>query len=126
MNSSSTESTRRYLIGFALALGLTVLAFALVGARTGFVLELFRYAIPALPDNGKLFAESPRWIVLTGIFVLAVLQVGVHLHYFLHLDFSRKQRLLLHTLLFSLLIVFILVCGTLWIMHDLNRQMLPS
>ncbi|MGR8932092.1 MAG: hypothetical protein ACU836_15785 [Gammaproteobacteria bacterium] len=30
-----------------------------------------------------------------------------------------------HTNNLSLLIIFIVVCGTLWIRHDLDRQMLP-
>ena len=100
MKPSSAESTTRYLTGFALALGLTVLAFLLICAQT----------------------NSSAWPLH---FALAVIQIGVHLRYFLHLDFSPKQKPMLQALLFSLLIIFIVVCGTLWIMHDLDRQMMP-
>ena len=125
MKPSSAESTTRYLTGFALALGLTVLAFLLICAQTNSSAWPLHFVLQALPSLGRIFAELPRWGVLSGIFALAVIQIGVHLRYFLHLDFSPKQKPMLQALLFSLLIIFIVVCGTLWIMHDLDRQMMP-
>jgi len=125
MKPSSAESTTTYLTGFALALGLTVLAFLLVCAQTGGSAWPLHFALQAMPGIGKLLSELPRWGVLPGIFALAVMQIGVHLRYFLHLDFSPKQKPMVNALLFSLLIIFIVVCGTLWIMHDLDRQMMP-
>lgn len=94
-----------YLTGFTLALLLTLLAFScvIIGSQ----------------------AEIPRWQIITGISALALIQIGVHLHYFLHLEFSSGQKLRVITLLFSLFIIVIMVGGTLWIMHDLNVQMLP-
>ena len=126
MKPSPTESTTAYLTGFALALSLTVLAFMLVGAKTGITLGPLSAMLQAMPSLGRFFVELPRWVVLTGIFALAVIQIGVHLRYFLHLDFSPKQKPMVQALLFSLLIIFIVVCGTLWIMHDLDRQMMPG
>lgn len=94
-----------YVIGFMLALLLTLLAFGLVIEAP---------------------AEIPHWQIVAGVSVLAILQILVHLRYFLHLSFDPRQRLKLIALLFALFIIVIMVGGTLWIMHDMNYQMLPT
>lgn len=103
MNANPTHPSPKltsYLTGFALALLLTVLAFGLIE-----------------------FAPFPRDATVTAIAVLAVCQIAVHLHFFLHL--GSKPRLRLFAVLFALLVIFIMVGGTLWIMHDLAMQMRP-
>ncbi|MGR9114277.1 MAG: cytochrome C oxidase subunit IV family protein [Gammaproteobacteria bacterium] len=117
MNPLSSEYPPRlstYLIGFILALLLTLLAFGLVSFGTDTSLEAI----------GR--GEIPHWLGLAGISVLAVLQILVHLHYFLHLDLGSLHKLKGQAILFALLIILILVGGTLWILYDLNNQMLPG
>lgn len=101
MNANPAQPSPKltgYLTGFALALLLTVLAFGLIE-----------------------FALLPPDATVTAIAVLAVCQIVVHLHFFLHLGFRSRLRLI--ALLFTLLVIFIMVGGTLWIMHDLAAQM---
>ena len=114
-----------YLAGFMTALVLTVLGFMLASIAFGKSLQPLGF-IPALFPNGvDAIKDMPRWVIQSGIFSLAFLQILVHLRYFLHLDFSARQRMTVQAIFFALLIMFILVCGTLWIMLDLERQMTP-
>lgn len=114
-----------YLTGFTLALALTVLGFMLASIASGKHLPGIDFVLALFPAGANAIKNLPRWIILSGIFVLAFVQIMIHLRYFLHLDFSPRQRLNVQAMLFTLLILFILVCGTLWIMRDLGRQMTP-
>lgn len=91
-----------YLIGLALATVLTVGAFVLPG--TGLV-----YA-PALP---------------TALCVMAVAQMGVHLVFFLHITTGADNTNNVLALAFGVLIVFLVMAGSLWIMANLNHNMPP-
>lgn len=99
---ASTGSRKTYTIGFLLSVVLTAFAFALVLKAASF----------------------PRWFVIAGIVVAAVMQILVQLHYFLHLDASSKARWNVLALVFTLFIMFLFVGGTLWIMYDLNLRMM--
>ena len=103
-----------YLTGFILALLLTLLAFGLASIGTGNFLQEMN------------LGEIPRWLSMAGVSMLAILQILVHLRYFLHLDLSSLDNLKVQAILFSLFIIFILVGGTLWILFDLNGRMSPD
>jgi cytochrome o ubiquinol oxidase operon protein cyoD len=105
------------LTGFILALLLTLLAFGLVIAGGA---DFTSGPIGKLPGIG----EMPRWFIIGGVIVLAILQILVHLRYFLHLSFGSSQKLNLQAILFALFIIIIMVGGTLWIMNDLNGHMM--
>ena len=62
--------------------------------------------------------------MIFGLLGAAVVQMLVHLHYFLHLDRSSSARWNVLALLFTLLIMFIFVGGSIWIMFDLNYRMM--
>ena len=66
----------------------------------------------------------PRSATLFSIFGAAIVQMLVHLHYFLHLDTSSAARWNVFALLFTLLIMIIFVGGTIWIMYNLNYLMM--
>lgn len=87
-----------YLIGFALAAILTVLPFTLV-ATVG----------------GKI-----SFIVLI---LCAILQLFVHLRFFLHLSFKGQQKEDLQLVLFTALILFIMIGGSIWVLGDLYNRM---
>ncbi len=88
---------------------------------TGFILSLILTAIPfSLVMSG---AWSPHTI-LAGIFGAGVVQILVHLHYFLHLDTSSAARWNVLALIFTFLIMVLFVGGSLWIMHNLNYRMM--
>ncbi len=99
----SPPTLSAYLIGFVLALLLTVLAFGLVNS-----------------------ASLSRDLTAAAIAALALMQIMVHLHYFLHLSFDPRRNPIFAALLFALLIIFIMVGGSIWIMHDLDSQMSPD
>ena len=87
----------------------------------GFVFALILTGIPF----GLVVAEllSP-FTTLVVIAILAVVQVGVHLRFFLHIDLEETPRDNLLALAFAALLIFIMVGGTLWIMLDLNARMM--
>jgi cytochrome o ubiquinol oxidase operon protein cyoD len=88
---------------------------------TGFVLSLILTAIPfALVMRGTVSASA----ALAGIFSAGVVQILVHLHYFLHLDTSSAARWNVLSMIFTLLIMALFVGGTLWIMSTLNYRMM--
>jgi cytochrome o ubiquinol oxidase subunit IV len=62
-----------------------------------------------------------------GLAVLAIAQMGIHLVFFLHLTTGSDSTNNVLALGFGLLIVFVVVAGSMWIMADLNENMLmPS
>ena len=88
---------------------------------TGFILSVILTAIPfALVMKGGLSPQA----TLVAIFSAAVVQILVHLYYFLHLDTSSKARWNVLSLLFALLIMLLIVGGTIWIMYNLSYRMM--
>jgi cytochrome o ubiquinol oxidase operon protein cyoD len=59
------------------------------------------------------------------LWVLALAQIGVHLVFFLHITTGKDSINNILALAFGILIVMLLVFGSLWIMSNLNRNMLP-
>jgi cytochrome o ubiquinol oxidase operon protein cyoD len=97
-----TSGVVGYLVGFVLAVGLSVVSFYI--ARSTLVWA------PSIP------------IALS---VLALAQMGVHLVFFLHITSGPDGINNVLALAFGLLIVVLLVFGSLWIMYHLNHNMLP-
>lgn len=91
-----------YLIGFALATLLTAVSFFI--ARTSLVWG------PSIP---------------VALCVLAIAQMGVHLVFFLHISSGPDNVNNIMALAFGVLIVFLLIVGSLWIMMHLDRNMMP-
>ncbi|AXZ12564.1 cytochrome o ubiquinol oxidase subunit IV [Klebsiella pneumoniae] len=88
---------------------------------TGFLLSVILTAIPfwLVMDSGV-----SAGIIAGGVMTCAVVQVLVHLVYFLHLNASSEMRWNLVTIVFSAVIIFIIITGSLWIMWNLNHQMM--
>ena len=91
-----------YLVGFGLAAGLTGMSFWV--ARTG------------------LFWQPG---VAIGLCVLAVAQMGIHLVFFLHLTTGPDNVNNALAVAFGVLIVVLVCAGSLWIMANLNANMMP-
>lgn len=96
-----SPTRRRYLSGYLSALGLTLVAFA--AARLG--------------------AANPT-LALGVVIVAGLIQIVVHLRYFLHLGFGKSQRENLVLVLIATLLISLMVGGSVWIMFDLNRRMM--
>jgi cytochrome o ubiquinol oxidase subunit IV len=60
-----------------------------------------------------------------GLIVLAFAQIGVHLVFFLHLGSSPDSTNNILALAFGVLIVFLLIAGTMFIMTSLDHHMIP-
>jgi cytochrome o ubiquinol oxidase operon protein cyoD len=100
---SAGHWVRNYLIGLALAGLLTVMSFVL--AATHLVWG------PSIP---------------VALIVLAIAQMGVHLVFFLHITTGPDNTNNVLALAFGVLIVFLIVGGSIWIMgHLAERTMTP-
>jgi cytochrome o ubiquinol oxidase subunit IV len=87
----------------------------------GFVLALVLTAIPFyLVMRGTL----SNLATLAAIFGAASAQILVHLHYFLHLDASSRARGHVLSMLFALVVMFLVIGGSVWIMYNLNYRMM--
>ncbi|MDB5862639.1 MAG: cyoD, partial [Betaproteobacteria bacterium] len=65
--------------------------------------------------------------VPAGLAVLAIAQMGVHLVFFLHIGTGPDNTNTVLALAFGVLIVALVVSGSLWIMANLNANMMsPS
>ncbi|MEO7116982.1 MAG: cytochrome o ubiquinol oxidase subunit IV [Caldimonas sp.] len=96
------RGVRGYLIGLALATGLTIVSFYIASSTLVWT--------PSIP------------IALS---VLAIAQMGVHLVFFLHMTSGPDNVNNLLALAFGLLIVMLVVFGSLWIMGHMNHNMMP-
>jgi len=96
-------SLRSYLIGLVVSLLLTITSFTLVAWRL-------------LPMPTLVYTISG----------FAFIQAVVQLVYFLHLGGERKPRWHIGVFVSMLIILFIIVAGSLWIMFDLNERMMPA
>ena len=89
----------------------------------GFVLSVILTAIPfGLVMTGVL---SPA---VTGVTILglAVVQIVVHMVYFLHMTPKAEGGWTMTALIFTVIVVVIMLAGTLWVMHNLNVNMMPT
>lgn len=95
-------AVRGYVIGLVLATALTVASFW--AANTHLIYG------PGVP---------------IALVVLAVAQMGIHLVFFLHITTSPDNTNNVLALAFGVLIVFVLVFGTVWVMAHMNANMMP-
>jgi len=61
--------------------------------------------------------------VAVGLVVLAIAQMGVHLVFFLHITSGPDNTNNVLALAFGVLIVFLVMVGTIWIMTHMNANM---
>jgi cytochrome o ubiquinol oxidase operon protein cyoD len=87
---------------------------------TGFVLAIILTAISFWAANTSLL--WPPGVPL-GLAVLAIAQMGVHLVFFIHITTGRDNTNNVLALAFGILIVLLVVAGSLWIMTNLNANM---
>ena len=60
-----------------------------------------------------------------GLIVLAFAQIGVHLVFFLHIGTGPDHTNNIIALAFGLLIVFLVIASSIWIIANLNANMMP-
>ncbi|MCL6404323.1 cytochrome o ubiquinol oxidase subunit IV [Dickeya dadantii] len=98
---ASHGSVKSYLIGFVLSIILTVIPFGLV-----------------------MDGSASHSVILLTVLGCAVVQILVHLVYFLHLNTSSEERWNVVAIVFTALIIAIVVVGSLWIMMNAHHNMM--
>lgn len=98
----STASYMSYTVGLALAVAATIASF--IVSQTNLLWP------PGIP---------------VGLIVLALAQIGVHLVFFLHLGSGADSTNNILALAFGVLIVFLIIAGSVWIIANLNDNMMP-
>ncbi len=58
--------------------------------------------------------------------MLALAQIGVHLVFFLHLGSGPNDTNNILALAFGVLIVFLVIAGSIWIIANLNANTMPT
>ncbi len=93
------------------------------GYIAGFVLSLLLTALAYLVVVKEVVASD---LVIPVIAALAVVQLIVQLIFFLHLGGEAKPRWNLMAFLFMILVVVIIVVGSIWIMANLDYNMMSQ
>ena len=94
------QGARGYVIGFILAVGLTAASFYFAHSTLVWA--------PSIPEL---------------LVVLAIAQMGVHLVFFLHITTGPDNTNNVLALAFGVLIVFLIIAGSIWIMSNLSSNM---
>lgn len=97
-----------YVIGFVLSLIITLVAFILTMRQ--------------IDADGQDLASG---VVIAILAILAISQLVVQLLFFFHLGSESKPRLNTVSFLFMLMVIGILGLGSLWIMYNLDYNMMP-
>ncbi|HTV45621.1 MAG TPA: cytochrome o ubiquinol oxidase subunit IV [Stellaceae bacterium] len=91
-----------YTVGLGLAILLTIVSFI-------------------VSQTNLLWAPG----VPVGLIVLAFTQIGVHLVFFLHLGSGPDHTNNILALAFGVMVVFLVIGGSCWIIANLNANMMP-
>ncbi len=84
-----------------------------------------------------ILTAIPFWLVMTGVlgdkqltaFVIlgfAVVQIVVHMIYFLHMNTRSEGGWTMLALIFTIVLVVITLAGSIWVMYHLNHNMMPQ
>src|SRR5438067_881587 len=91
----------------------------------GIVVAVILTAIPFLLVIGKVFA-SPT-VTTFVILAFAIVQIYVHMVFFLHMTSKAEGGWTWMSLIFTLMLVVITLSGSMWVMYHLKtNMMLPS
>jgi cytochrome o ubiquinol oxidase subunit IV len=92
------------------------------GYVTGFLMSVVLTAIPFyLVMSGVLSPLATSLIIIA----LAVIQIVVHMIYFLHMDARSEGGWNLMALIFTVVLVVITLSGSIWVMYHLVNNMMP-
>ena len=100
-HQESRASYLTYTVGFGFAVVLTIASFVVA-------------------QTNLLWAPG----IAVGLVVLAFAQIGVHLVFFLHLGSGPDSTNNILALAFGVLVVFLVIAGSIWIIANLNTNMM--
>ncbi|MGP1871031.1 MAG: cytochrome o ubiquinol oxidase subunit IV [Arsenophonus sp.] len=92
---------KNYLIGFILSIILTVIPFLMV-----------------------MYSTISHYNILCIVISTAIIQIMVHFICFFHMNTSSNDNWNFIAFLFTILIIGIIIIGSLWIMNNLNINMM--
>ncbi|MBV8122996.1 MAG: cytochrome o ubiquinol oxidase subunit IV, partial [Paucibacter sp.] len=98
------STLRGYLIGFALSVVLTAVPFWLVMSGT----------------------LDSKVATALAVMALAVVQIVVHMVFFLHMNAKVEGGWSMLAMIFTLVLVVITLSGSMWVMYHLNHNMMPT
>ena len=91
---------------------------------TGFLLAVVLTVIPFWLVMGKVFANSNTAALV--LLTFAVVQIVVHMVYFLHMNTKSEGGWSVLALIFTLMMLLIMLSGSIWVMYHLNHNMMPG
>lgn len=95
------KNKKKYFIGLILSITLTIVSFLITTNIT----------------------EKKNELKIFFIISLLIFQIFVQLFYFLNTFLFSKEKWIFTSLLFTILINFIIIFGSIWIMNNLNSNM---
>lgn len=87
----------------------------------GFLLSMLLTFIPFYIIHCNIFNKDISLIIIISC---AIIQIYVHLIYFLHLGHMPHMKWNIISLVFTIFIIFILVLGSMWIMTHLHHNLM--
>lgn len=94
------------------------------GYMLGFMASVILTAIPFWLVMGDVFGSQNTTVVM--ILGLALVQIIVHMVFFLHMNFHSEGGWTMLSLIFTVVLLFITLAGSLWVMYHMNVNMMPS
>ncbi len=91
--------------------------------KTGFILSVVLTVIPFALVMGHMLSSAMATTVI--ILVLAVVQMLVHVYYFLHLDATSEGGWTMLAVIFTFILVVCAVGGSIWVMYSMDMNMMP-
>lgn len=90
----------------------------------GFVLAVILTVIPFWLIMGNVISDRATAVMVLG--VLAMIQIVVHMVYFLHMNGKIQGGWTMLSTIFTVVFVAIGIAGTLWVMFHMNTNMMPE
>lgn len=90
----------------------------------GFILSVLLTAVPFWLVMGDVLDNKTFTVLL--IMGLGVVQIFVHMIYFLHMNTKSEGGWTFMALIFTVVVVMITLIGSLWVMYNMNKNMMPT
>ena len=90
----------------------------------GFILAVILTAIPFYLVMNNIITDRTTAVAVLGLF--AVIQVLVHMVYFLHMNGKIQGGWTMLSTIFTVIFLAIAISGTLWVMFHMNTNMMPG
>ena len=90
----------------------------------GFILAVILTAIPFYLVMNNVITDRSTAVLVLGLF--AIVQVVVHMVYFLHMNGKIQGGWTMLSTIFTVIFLAIAISGTLWVMFHMNTNMMPG